>query len=141
MGDAKVERSSDQHEWTLRDYHVTQLLIDPTSFRFQIWTLQAAAEIRLGVPFEFTEVDGRGRTVDPSSPEQLSPLLTLTGRKVQRLVVTKLGELHIRFADGSAIRCAPHPQYEAWEVQSSGDLAEMSYLCDPGGGSPWGGAV
>ena len=128
----------DEHRWTLKDHQVTQLILDPSAFRFQTWTLAASAEIRCGVPFTYREADGIEHTLDPDAPESLAPLLGLLMQTLLTVTVTRLGNLAVTFGDGSELRVTPHPAYEAWEINGSGELEEMGYLCGPGGGSPWG---
>src|SRR5688500_15008080 len=133
---AEVSLTSEEHRWTLSGHRVTQLAVDLSSFRLQTWTLEASAEIRLAVPFAFHEPDGVQRRLDPDEPEQLAPLLSLLGRSVERLVVSRRGELQVAFGDGSSLDVAPHPREEAWEVQGGGALEGMAYRCRPGGGVP-----
>ncbi len=135
---AVLEETPDRHQWTFQDLRVTQLLVDPGSFRIQAWHLSAQIELRLGVPFAFRDLDGRSRVVDPEAPEQVAPLLTLVGRSVDAAMISRSGALAIRFGDGSTIDIEPHDQFEAWEIQGTGELAEVNYLCGVGGGSPWG---
>ena len=134
---AEVSLSPDEHRWVLSGHRVTQLAVDLTSFRFQTWTLEASAEIRLVVPFSFHEPDGMLRRLDPDEPEQLAPLLSLLGRAIEVLVVTRRGELRLTFGDGSSLESNPHPRVDAWEVQGGGALEGMAYRCGPGGGAPW----
>ena len=134
---AEVTLSPDEHRWVLSGHRVTQLAVDLTSFRFLTWTLEASAEIRLAVPFTFREPDGVMRRLDPDEPEQLAPLLSLLGRSIELLVVTRSGGLELAFGDGSSLECAAHARSEAWEVQGGGALEGMSYRGVPGGGAPW----
>jgi hypothetical protein len=134
---AEVSETPNEHRWTLGGHRITQLSIDLTSFRFLTWTLDASAEVRLAVPFTFREPDGIERTIEPQEPEQLSPLLSILGRTVDSLVVTRRGELMLAFGDGSSLRATPHPRIDAWEVQGGGALEGLTYRCVPGGGIPW----
>ena len=138
MTSATVDQSPDEHRWQFNGHRVTQLMIDLGSFRFQSWALDASAEVRCGVPFTFREVGGRSLTIDPEHPEQLAPLLTLLGRSIDTLRVHRSGELAVAFGDGSVLFVSPHPRFEAWEVRGGGALEGLDYLCDVGGGSPWG---
>ena len=134
---AEVSLSPDEHRWVLSGHRVTQLAVDLTSFRFLTWTLEASAEIRLGVPFTFHEPDGMQRTLDPDEPEQLAPLLSLLGRSIELLIVTRQGGLRLAFGDGSSLEAGAHPRVAAWEVQGGGALEGMAYRAGPGGGAPW----
>jgi hypothetical protein len=135
---ATLDESPNRHRWVLDDHRVTQLLIDLASFRFQTWTMQASAEVRIGVPFTYREPDGVERRIDPEEPEQLAPLLTLLGRSIDTLVIDRTGELAVDFGEGSRISVRPHPRFQAWEIQGGGALEGLGYICGPGGGSPWG---
>jgi hypothetical protein len=134
---AEISETPNEHRWRLHDHRITQLTLDLGSFRFLTWTLDASAEVRLGVPFTFREPDAVEHIIDPDEPEQLSPLLSLLGRTIELLVATRHGELTLAFGDGSSLHAIPHPRFEAWEVQGGGALEGMSYLCAPGGGPPW----
>ena len=134
---ADVSLSPDEHRWILSGHRVTQLAVDLTSLRFLTWTLEASAEIRLAVPFTFHEPDGVKRRLDPDEPEQLAPLLSLLGRSIELLVVTRGGGLKLAFGDGSSLECGAHPRMEAWEIEGGGALEGMAYRCVPGGGAPW----
>jgi hypothetical protein len=136
---ADVSETPNEHRWTLSGHRITQLSLDLTSFRFLTWTLAASAEVRLSVPFVYREPDGIERTIDPQEPEQLSPLLSILGRNIELLVVTRRGELIVAFGDGSSLRALPHVRMQAWEVQGGGALEGMAYRCTPGGGVPWDG--
>ena len=72
---AEVSETPNEHRWTLRGHRITQLTVDPGSFRLLTWTLEASAEVRLAVPFTFREPDAIERIIDPDEPERLSPLL------------------------------------------------------------------
>jgi hypothetical protein len=134
----RLAESNSEHTWTLDGRTVTQLLVDPSAFRFQCWSLDAGLEVRLGSPFTFRSQDGRDVHIDPEQPNSIAPLLQLIRTAVAQLLVQRSGELKATFTDGSMIIAGPHPAYEAWEVTGSGLLSEIGYLCGPGGGSPWG---
>ena len=105
--------------------------------RVQTWSLQDSLEIRFGAPFSFRDVDGRERDIDIEAPEQAAPLLSLLSLEIRAITVNRSGEMTVEFSDLSSITIASHPQYEAFEVTGSGDLERISYLAQPGGGSPW----
>ena len=134
---AEVVLSPEEHRWTLAGHRITQLAVDQTSVRFQTWTLQASAEIRLVASFVFREPDGFERRIDPAEPEQVAPLLSLLGRTIEIVVVSRSGHLELTFGDGSLIGCAPHPRVEALELQGGGAFEGMAYRCEAGGGAPW----
>jgi hypothetical protein len=134
---ATLEELPDGHHWLLQGHRVTQLTVDLSSVRLQTWTLQASAEVRLGAPFLLGRTDAPRHELDPAQPAGLAPLLALLGRAVEWLTITRQGVLTVGFGDGTTITAAPHPVYEAWEVQGGGALEGMSYGCEPGGGTPW----
>ena len=134
---AQVVLSPDEHRWTLSGHRITQLAIDQTSVRVQTWTLDASAEVRLVAPFTFHEPDGVERRIDPEEPEQVAPMLSLVGRTIELLVVSRSGHLELAFGDGSTVHASPHARLEAWELQGGGALEGMAYRCDAGGGAPW----
>ena len=74
------------------------------------------------MPFTFAEADGREWIIDPEAHAQLAPLLTLLGRMLEEMEISRDGSLSMRFGDSSRIRVAPHPKYEAWEAHGSGGL-------------------
>jgi len=81
---------------------------------------------------------GSSREIDPEASEQLAPMLTLIGREVMYMTVTRVGSLEVGFSDGSIVSAGSHPRHEAFEVNGGGALEGMRYLARSGGGSPWG---
>jgi uncharacterized protein DUF6188 len=136
----ELHETTDQHDWELQDVAVTQLVVDPGALRIIAWHAEGSAEFRLGSVFSYTEPDGLERKVDPDQTEQVSPLLALVSRPLDRVTVRRSGELRLAFGDGSSIQIDPDPRFEAWEARGDGAFEELSYLCGPGGGSPWGAA-
>ena len=133
----ELEERPDAHHWIFADHRVTQLVLDLSSLRLQTWTLQASAEIRLAVPFDLLEADGVIRTIDPEEPEQIAPVLSIVGRGIETMTISRAGELRLTFSDGSTIVAKSHPRFEAWEVQGAGVLEGLQYLAVPGGGQSW----
>jgi hypothetical protein len=133
----ELEERPDAHHWIFQDHRITQLLLDLSSLRLQTWTLQASAEIRLAVQFEFLEPDGVSRAINPEEPEQVSPVLSIVGRGIDTMTITRAGELRIVFSDGSTIVAKSHSRFEAWEIQGAGALEGLQYLAVPGGGQSW----
>lgn len=131
-------KSYDEHTWTFTEHEITQVIVDPASVRLVSWRLDGAFDLRLGVPFEFTRVDGSSDTLDPERPTTLAPVLSFVGRSVGSVVVTRNGDLTLRFGDDSFVRVTSHAAFEAFEVSGEGMLADFNYLATPGGGSPWG---
>lgn len=135
---ASLDESPERHAWTFDAQPVTQLCADRASCRLESWSLQASFEIRLSVPFRLTLPDGSSREIDPEASEQLAPMLTLIGREVMYMTVTRVGSLEVGFSDGSIVSAGSHPRHEAFEVNGGGALEGMRYLARSGGGSPWG---
>lgn len=134
---AILEELPDRHRWSFDEHRVTRLSVELGAVRLETWTLQASAELRLGVPFTLRQADGIERTIDPDEPEQLAPMLTLVGRALEALTVTRPGDLVAGFSDGTVLHVEPHARYEAWQLQGGGGLEGMSYVCGPGGGPVW----
>lgn len=133
----ELDERTDEHHWILKGHRVTQLLIDPRSFRFQTWSLQASAEIRVGAPFTFDEPDGVRRVIDPYESHQLSPVLSVLGRDIDSVTITRAGTLDVGLSDGSRIIVESHPRLTAWEIQGAGAMEGMQYVALPGGGQSW----
>ena len=136
---ASLEETFDRHAWTFENQPVTQLCVHRTSCSLESWTLQALLEIRLSAPFRLSLPDGTSRTIDPEATEQVAPLLTLIGRAVTYLTVTRAGTLAVGFGDGSVVSTESHVRYAAFQVNGGGALEGMQYLARPGGGVPWAG--
>ena len=134
---ATLIESTDEHHWMLLDYRVTQLLVDPGSFRLQSWSLEGSLEIRFGAPFTLVSARGGARRLDPEQTEGLAPVLGLLRRPLQSVTISRDGVLAVEFSDGVVLRAEPHPRHEAWEVQGAGTLEGMAYVCGVGGGKPW----
>jgi hypothetical protein len=138
---ATLDERPDAHRLLLDEHRVTQLLVELGAVRMQTWTLHDALELRLGVAFTVEQADGLERQADPREPEQLSPLLTLVGRRLEVLDMARDGTLVAGFSDGTVVRVRPHPRHEAWQVQGLGGLEGLVYVGRAGGGCPWDGAA
>lgn len=135
---AYLLKSDDPRTWDLTGYRATQLRFDAESFRVEAWTLSATFDVRIGTPFQFTDVNGVTIELDPENSLSLAPLLALVGNELQSLTVTRIGGLTLQFADGARLVVSSHPAFEAWEVRGGGALEHVGYLASPGSGSPWG---
>lgn len=134
---SELEQHPDRHVLTLLDHRVTQLVVELGAVRLITWTLHDALELRVGVAFGVRQADGLARRADPQEPEQLAPLLTLIGRRVEAVEVARDGTLGVAFSDGTLVDVTPHPRHEAWQLQGAGGLEGLVYRCPPGGGAPW----
>jgi Family of unknown function (DUF6188) len=100
----------DEHVWDLGGRSVTQLLVDPSGFRFHAWSLDGDLQARFETPFAFRSADGHQSVVDPEQPRTLAPLLDLIQTGVSRILVRRTGEVEVSFLDGSAITAKPQPR-------------------------------
>ena len=134
---AHLEQRPDAHLLALDDHRVTQLLVELGAVRLQTWTLHDAVELRIGVAFVLRQADGVERHTDPAEPEQLAPLLTLVGRRLEVLRVGRDASLVAGFSDGTVLEVRPNARREAWQLQGAGGLEGLVYLARAGGGQPW----
>ena len=134
---ATLDERPGGHVLLLDDHRVTQLLVELRAVRLLTYSLHDALELRVGVPFTLRQADGDARRVDPAEPEQLAPLLTLVGRRVEALDADEGGGAEVAFSDGTVLTVAPHPREEAWQLQGAGGLEGLVYRSPPGGGRPW----
>jgi hypothetical protein len=87
--------------------------------------------LRIGDIFTFTTVDGVEKLVRPEEdPAGLGPVLACTRTTVEAATAVEDGNLELSFADGSSLRVAPSPAYEAWEFAGP---RESRIVCMPGG--------
>jgi len=127
------------NDWIFRDLtglSVTQLKFD---FRLHIhmWSLQRSLMVTLGATFTIHWSGDRVESFDPEKMSSLGELLKVFNCPVSEFRASRQGQCILVFADGVEIHCQPHPQYEAWESEGTGDLESVSLLCGVGGGSPW----
>jgi hypothetical protein len=134
---AELENFEDHHTWTFSDHRVTMFCVETTSCRLQSWSLQDSVEIRFASSFELTLADGSMRRIDPTAHEQLAPLLTLVGRALLQLVVSRSGDLEIRLSDGSLIEMRTRATRASFEVNGAGALEGMSYVSGVSSGPMW----
>jgi Family of unknown function (DUF6188) len=138
---ATLEESADRHRWTFDAHRVTRICVEPAALRIETWTLEASADVRIAAPFRYREPDGSERSIDPSEPERLAPLLGLLQRRLEWLEVVRAGEITIRFGDGSELRCASptargRGSIATWEVHGGGALEGIEYRGESGE-PPW----
>lgn len=129
---AQLIESEDEHHWVLLDHRVTQLVIERASIRFQTWSLDGSADIRVSAPFVLRLASGGTRHIDPADTERLAPCLAMVGLGVRSVTVTRAGILTLAFTDSSTIAVAPDPRRSAWDVQGGGILEGMAYAGQPG---------
>jgi hypothetical protein len=63
----------------------------------------------------YIDASGTLTSVDIKEPSSLGAVLGIAGETVEA-VSTDDAVLSLVFADGSSLRCEPHPDYEAWQV-------------------------
>src|SRR5690348_1558665 len=134
---AELEDLKDQHAWSFSDHRVTQLCVEMTSCRLQSWSLQESLEVRFASPFELSLADGSTRRIDPTAQEQVAPLLTLVGRALMQLVVSRSGDLDLRLSDGTVIEMRTRATRASFEVNGAGALEGMSYISGVASGPLW----
>ncbi len=116
--------------------------VDRLAFDFQVRLsflseespLTESIEVVLESPFSLS-LRGDELELDPNGPpEALSPVLGLLRRTIVEALVEKDGTLRLAFREGGHVRCEPHPQWEAWQVNGPAD--RVMVVCVPGGGEP-----
>ena len=136
MTDTLTE-SPDEHRWELTGHRVAQLSVDPSAVRLLSWSLHSSLDVRIAAPFVLLQADGERRGIDPVASEEVAPLLTLVGRGMRSLTVTREGALTLHFGEGTTIECAPSRRREAFQVQGGGALEGVAYVAGSPGGVPW----
>lgn len=104
----------DADRWSLAvgDGTVTQLRFD---FAFTV-VIDAGIDIRIELPFVFTEPNASKVVLDPERNATLGALLRLHQAVVVRADVLRVGQLEIDFEDGSTIIVEPQGHYESFNV-------------------------
>jgi len=64
------------------------------------------------------------------TPESLCPALSVLHKRIELITVLKIGEVTVRFTDGSLLWATSTPEYESWNITGAGDL---KIFCLPGG--------
>jgi hypothetical protein len=134
-----LTESPDEHRWELTGHRVTQLSVDASSVRLLSWSLHSSLDVRIAAPFVLLQADGERRGIDPVASEEVAPLLTLVGRGMRSLAVTRGGALTLHFGEGTTIECAPSRRRDAFQVQGGGALEGVVYAAASTGAAPWGG--
>lgn len=134
---SKMMENDDRREWNLEGQEVTYLHID---FRFAFecwWPRDNLLTVIIESPFEFRHL---GRTVvcKPEDVNSLTEVISILHKPLSAFTAFRDGRLLVTFSDGAEIFVAKDPQYESWEAEGKGELADLSLLCTPHEGSPWG---
>jgi hypothetical protein len=134
---ATVEAIEDPRGWALsvRGWTITRCYIDPSGFGLladggtgEILDVYIEGHFTLreaGHEESFRAGDGATR---------LAPLLTLMGRELNEVRVSRNSDLTVIFTDGSTLSAAPESDYEAWNLE----VGRVMFICTPGGGGPSG---
>lgn len=133
---ASLIESEDEHHWVLLDHRLTELSVTSRNVRVRTWSLDGSVELLLATPFRLRLPNGTTRTLDPSRPESMGPLLAIVGRDVQSLTVWKAGSATMELADGLAIEATPDPRLMSWELLGGGVLEGLTYRAGAGA-FPW----
>ncbi len=130
---ASLIDSPDEHHWVLLDHRLTQLVFETQAVRFQSWSLDGSAEVRLSAPFTLRQPGGAERLLNPADTTTLAPLLALVRRRLTSITIASDGELVADLEGGLSIVAPPSRFADAWEVQGGGALEALSYRCLSGG--------
>lgn len=133
---ASLIESGDEHHLVLLDHRVTELSVTSRTVRLRTWSLDGSVELSLSAPFHLRLANGATRTLDPSRPESVGPLLSLVGREVQSLTVSRAGDAVMQLADGLAIEATQNPRVVSWELLGGGVLEGLAYRAGAGA-FPW----
>jgi Family of unknown function (DUF6188) len=85
--------------------------------------------------FAFTDGSGEIHQIRLDEPSTLASVLSIAGQTVVA-VSTDDAVLDLSFADGSSLRCDPHPEYEAWQVVG-GSPQRLVVCVEPGELAVW----
>jgi hypothetical protein len=125
----------DGWELAVSGWQVTRCFVDPAAFGLLVDGGEGETlRLYLETTFAVSDAD-RHATYGQrdAKPADYAPLLSLMGRPVSRIHISRSGDLSIDFEDAAAIHVPPDPQFEAWELEGLGPLM---IVCVPGGGEP-----
>jgi Family of unknown function (DUF6188) len=129
-----LEERSEGWEVPVHGWRVDHLVFD---VNVRLWFLSEESpltgliEVVLECPFSLS-LGGEELQLDPEGPpERLSPVLRLLRRTIDEAFVDKDGTLRLAFREGGHVRCEPHLQWEAWELN---DPDGERVVCLPTGG-------
>jgi hypothetical protein len=129
---ASLIESEDEHHWVLLDHRVTEVHVTARVVRLRTWSLDGSVELSLSTPFVVRLGSGAAKTLDPSRPESLAPLLALVGKPVQSLTISRKGDATVAFDDGVTIEAGRDPRVVSWELLGGGILEGLGYRSAPG---------
>ena len=128
---------ADRRVWDIQGHEVTYLHID-YRFAFDCWW-QPDNELSVTIETPFT-LSHRGQTVtcDPNDLNSLKDAITILHKPVATLEAHRDGQFLVTFCDGTQLHVPKDPKYESWEAHGKGELQDLSLLCSPHEGPPWG---
>lgn len=109
---------------------VTRCLVDH-AFTIESWESEGET-VSLRIESSFVLLHrGDEQALSSGNPRELGPALIALHKEIESVKAFKAGGIQVRFSDGSVLSVKPHPDFEAWELVSSGGLR---VVCNPGGG-------
>ena len=110
-----ITESADRYEVDLKGHKVMQCVVD-FAFTLELERLGQRVTVRVEGPFTLSR-GGQTHELDAEQrPRELGPALDLTRTSVRAAGVEKSGELELTFDDGTILRVASDPEYEAWTL-------------------------
>lgn len=122
--------NSDSWELSTQGRLVTRCLIDH-AFSIESWERESET-LSLRIESSFILVyRGDEQAFSPRNPQELGPALTALHKEIESVKAFKAGGIRVLFSNGLVFSVNPDPDFEAWELVSSGGLR---VVCNPGGG-------
>lgn len=113
----KLRKSAGGWQLPLEGTCLSQVIVD-FAITLRFLASQFHSSIRIGQPLTVSAASGSSLlSSNPSS--DLRPLLSLINSNVESCLAFDSGELQLSFSGGARLSVTPHPQYEAWEFESS----------------------
>jgi hypothetical protein len=110
-----ITEAADRYEVDLKGHKVMQCVVD-FAFTLELERLGQRVTVRVEGPFTLSR-GGQTRELDAElRPRELGPALDLTRTSVRAADVQKSGDLELTFDDGTILRVASDPKYEAWTL-------------------------
>ncbi len=126
--------------WNIEDHEVTYLHID-YRFAFECWWYTAnRKDNRLVVTLEnefILHYADRTVVCHPEDVNSVKEAVPILHKAVSSLTAYRDGRLLVSFADGTELHVSKNREYESWEAQGDGELADVRLLCSPHEGPPW----
>ncbi|MBS0263833.1 MAG: hypothetical protein JSS02_17985 [Planctomycetes bacterium] len=137
-----MQEFDDRRVWALDGHEITRLSLD---YRFSIeiwWREEATHDNRVTVTISNRFVLhrlGQQIEVNPEQPQTVGSALSVLYQPVDSLTVYRDGRLVLRMLSGDEIVVEKDWNYESWEANGTGTLADIQMVCSPPERSPWGG--